>query len=390
MLRVQMLYQSRGRSGLATRRSSDYSAPVPVNETRAVQLYGTSTRLTIREQRTFEHAERKIARGLKSFLEVGLALKEIRDKRLYRADYDTFEEYCIRRWELSRPRAYALCAASEVVVDLSPIGDIRMLPENEAQARPLTRLKAAAQRKRAWLLALKTARLQRRPVTASDVEEAVRRLDGNGHIEPAWADGEPVFNCIQGDNADLIAMVAHLYLRKGDRIADITFGRGVFWQNINISDYVFYKSDKITCPGSPHDFRRLPYPDGRFDVVVFDPPYAHYGEGMRFEPFYSNSCTTAKLCHREIMDLYRLGMVEAKRILKPGGTLWVKCADEVENSRQRRGHIEVFQVAQGLDLEDQDLFVLAQERAIPSLRKQQHARKNCSVLWIFRKRPGRK
>jgi hypothetical protein len=99
---------------------------------------------------------------------------------------------------------------------------------------------------------------------------------------------------------------------------------------------------------------------------VFDPPYAYYGEGMRVEPFYNNSITTAKLCHREIMDFYRLGMGEAKRVLKPGGTLWVKCADEVEASHQRRGHVEVLQIAQELSLEDEDLFILMQETSRPS------------------------
>jgi hypothetical protein len=49
---------------------------MPVNETRAVQIIETKTRLTIREQRAFEQAERKIARGLKSFLEVGMASRK--------------------------------------------------------------------------------------------------------------------------------------------------------------------------------------------------------------------------------------------------------------------------------------------------------------------------
>ncbi len=160
------------------------------NQTRAVQLYGASS-LTTREQREFARAEQTIARGLKSFLEVGLALKEIKDGRLYRSEYDTFEEYCVRRWEMSRPRAYALCAASEVVADLSPIGDIRLLPENEAQTRPLTRLKTSEHRQRAWEMAVEIATAEKRPVTAGDVEEAVRRLDGNGHIEPAWAAPSP-------------------------------------------------------------------------------------------------------------------------------------------------------------------------------------------------------
>jgi hypothetical protein len=359
---------------------------VATNDNRSVQIYQTLPSLTTREQREFARAERTIAKGLKSFLEVGMALKEIRDKRLYRQQYDTFEEYCMLRWELSRPRAYQLCAASEVVAHLSTSVDTRLLPESEAQTRPLTRLKDPAQWRRAWGSAIRTAAAENRTVTARDTEEAVRRLDGSGRIDSAGANGEPVFNCIQGTNADLIATVARLYLKKGDRVADITFGRGVFWQKLNLADYLFHKSDKITCPGSAHDFRRLPYTGGRFDVVVFDPPYAHGGYTMKSGPCYQLASRAGGLPHREIMDLYRLGMAEAKRILKPGGTLWVKCADEVEASLQRRSHMEVYQIAQGLGLIDRDLFVLMQDTLpVTNGRRQQHARKNCSFLWVFRK-----
>jgi hypothetical protein len=115
---------------------------MPTNESNAaVVLANTHAALSLVEQRVFDRAERTIARGLRSFLDVGMALKEIRDRRLYRQQYSTFEEYCARRWDFSRPRAYELCAASEVIADLSAIADIRLLPENEAQARPLTRLK---------------------------------------------------------------------------------------------------------------------------------------------------------------------------------------------------------------------------------------------------------
>ena len=357
---------------------------MPAHDNGSIQLYQAS--LTTREQREFVRAERTIAKGLKSFLEVGMALKEIRDQRLYRQQYDTFEEYVAKRWEMSRPRAYELCAASEVMADLSGIPDIRVLPENEAQANPLARLKATEQRQRAWEMAVAMAAAERRPVTARDAEEAVTKLNGKFHVDPTWADGEPVFNCIQGTNADLIATVARLYLRKGDRLADITFGRGVFWRNLNLSDYRFHKSDKITCPSSPHDFRQLPYKARFFDVVVFDPPYAHAGASMRVEPCYHIASTAGGLSHRDIMEGYRLGMGEATRILKPGGTLWVKCADEIERAVQRRGHIEVFQIAQGLGLIDKDLFVLMQEtQPVTNGRRQQHARKNCSFLWVFRK-----
>jgi hypothetical protein len=358
---------------------------MPANDSNSVVLASTHAALSSAEQRVFDRAERTIARGLKSFVEVGMALKEIRDRRLYRQLYSTFEEYCARRWDFSRPRAYELCAASEVIADLSANADIKLLPENEAQARPLTRLKDPAARRRAWHTAVTLAAAQERPVTARDTEEAVRRLNGNGRVVSA-GDGEPVFSCILGDNADLIAAVARLYLPKGCRVADITYGRGVFWQKVNLADYRLSKSDKITCPSSPHDFRQLPYQAGFFDVVVFDPPYAHAGDSMKVEPCYQTASTASGLSHQDIMAGYERGMTEAARVLKPGGTLWVKCADEIEHGVQQRSHMEVFQFAQRLGLIDQDLFLLMQEgRPVTNTTKQKHARKNCSFLWVFRK-----
>jgi hypothetical protein len=95
------------------------------------------------------------------------------------------------RWSFSRPRAYELCAASEVMADLSGIPDIRVLSENEAQANPLTRLKTATHRKQAWRMALKRALQNGRPVTARDAEEAVNLLSET--IEPTPVNGVPIF-----------------------------------------------------------------------------------------------------------------------------------------------------------------------------------------------------
>ena len=154
---------------------------MPAPDNGSIQIFRAS--LTTREQRELGRAERTIARGLKSFLAVGMALKEIRDKRLYRQHFDTFEEYVAKRWELSRTRAYELCAASEVVADLSAIADIRFLPENEAQARPLSRLKLPDQRERAWNVALERAAEAGRAVTARDAEDAVKHLSKSASTE---------------------------------------------------------------------------------------------------------------------------------------------------------------------------------------------------------------
>src|ERR1035437_3525591 len=164
---------------------------MPENELRVIDIpIGLRPVLTAHEKRDLEKAERKIVTVLKSFLEVGLALKEIRDKRLYRQQYDTFEEYCIRRWDFSRIRAYQICAASEVVADLSTVVNIP-LPGNEAQARPMACLKMAKHRRRAWRMALKMAAAEGRPVTARDAEEAVNLLSET--IEPTPVNGLPIF-----------------------------------------------------------------------------------------------------------------------------------------------------------------------------------------------------
>ena len=88
----------------------------------------------------FEELEQIIGRGLGTFVEVGRALLEIQQRRLYReVGHRTFAEYVAERWDLSKAHAYRHIEASKVVDILSPIGDIP-LPTSEAQARELAPL----------------------------------------------------------------------------------------------------------------------------------------------------------------------------------------------------------------------------------------------------------
>ena len=100
--------------------------------------------LTTTEASQLQAQEKIIERGLKTFSEVGNALAAIRDARLYRADFGTFEEYCQTRWNMGKAYAFRLIVSAEVSGNLSPIGDI--LPATESQARPLARLAPEAQR----------------------------------------------------------------------------------------------------------------------------------------------------------------------------------------------------------------------------------------------------
>lgn len=88
--------------------------------------------------------EDTIERGLGTFVEVGNALLEIRDSRLYREAHSTFEDYCRERWGMQRAHAYRMIDAAVVVGNLSPIGDIH--PASESVVRPLASLPADVQR----------------------------------------------------------------------------------------------------------------------------------------------------------------------------------------------------------------------------------------------------
>jgi hypothetical protein len=81
--------------------------------------------------------EQVIERGLETFVEVGEALRRIRDERLYRESHKTFEAYCRERWGMSRQRAHQQIEAASIAGTLSTIVDI----PNEAVARELAPLK---------------------------------------------------------------------------------------------------------------------------------------------------------------------------------------------------------------------------------------------------------
>ncbi len=98
------------------------------------------------QKKRLTQLENLIASKQNYFFEIGKALEEIRDTRLYKLTcFETFEAYTRNRWDMSKSKAYRLIDAYQVVKNLSPIGDI--LPANESQARPLTQFDPIEQRK---------------------------------------------------------------------------------------------------------------------------------------------------------------------------------------------------------------------------------------------------
>jgi len=126
--------------------------------------------LNIEESHELERCEVVIKQGLKTFIEVGEALFIIRDKRLYRREFNTFEDYCQEKWSLGKRYVNQLIQASEVISNLGAMAPI--LPESERQTRPLTSLEPEIQ-KEVWKEVVKQSEETRQPITAVKVQSVV-------------------------------------------------------------------------------------------------------------------------------------------------------------------------------------------------------------------------
>lgn len=121
---------------------------------------------TLSEANRLAELETIIERGKETFVEVGTALLEIRDSRLYKEKFKTFENYCQERWGMSRIHAHRMIEAAAVANNLLPIGN---KPENEAQARELAALPPEQQRQVASTTDFKRA-------TAKQVRKKVQAI----------------------------------------------------------------------------------------------------------------------------------------------------------------------------------------------------------------------
>lgn len=89
------------------------------------------------EKQSLARCEAIIARGVQTFVEVGEALTEIRDGKLYRMQYQTFDAYCKERWGIGSSRARQLIGASAVARQVETVTNVTL--PNEGQARAIAK-----------------------------------------------------------------------------------------------------------------------------------------------------------------------------------------------------------------------------------------------------------
>lgn len=205
-----------------------------------------------------------------------------------------------------------------------------------------------------------------------------------------------ILSAAVGGNENLFPQILALHVPPGSVVADVTWGKGVFWKQVPDGRYVVHPSDLQTGT----DCRKLPYLDDSHDGLVLDPPYmeglyrrskhhmAGAGNFAAFRNHYSNGQATEEggpKYHAAVTDLYFRAGREAYRVLRPRGILIVKCQDEVSANQQHLTHVEIINDYEKLGFYTKDLFVVVRSNrpGMSRLLKQEHARKNHSYFIVF-------
>ncbi|HHP7231135.1 MAG TPA: hypothetical protein ACFCUY_09780 [Xenococcaceae cyanobacterium] len=154
--------------------------------------------LTTEEEGDRLHLERKVERA---FYEAGMALMELRDRRLYRSTHATFEDYCRDRFDYTRRRPYQMIEAALIYDNLIDkcAKILHILPTKEGQIQPLSQLELQEQPE-AWISAVEEAGGKVPP--GRIVKEVVQRIKDKERPPITLRVGEVCF-LIAKDNPEL-------------------------------------------------------------------------------------------------------------------------------------------------------------------------------------------
>lgn len=207
-----------------------------------------------------------------------------------------------------------------------------------------------------------------------------------------------IFSASVGGNEDVFPQILRLHVPLGSTVADVTYGKGIFWKKVPEGDYRLLATDIETGV----DCRSLPYKSSSLDCVVLDPPYAEgfyrrsldhlagSGSHNAFRETYARTVVTAKgpKYHEAVLDLYFKAGEEAHRVLRKKGVLIVKCQDQVSANKQRLHHVDLINYYESLGFYPKDLFVVVRPNkpCVSRIKTQVHARKNHSYFLVFVKK----
>lgn len=173
------------------------------------------------------------------------------------------------------------------------------------------------------------------------------------------------------------------YISKYDYVYDCTYGLGTFWSVWKPAGFLFHRTDidPTKSPDDPNgvDFRKMPYDDKTFDVIVYDPPYAFRGaSALESDERYGVHINER---WQDRWETIYAGLEECCRVAKR--RVLMKCQASVVSAKVRWQDIEAVNVAERCGFGLRDRFEFMSYRKQPNGTSQKHARRNASTLLVL-------
>jgi hypothetical protein len=191
-----------------------------------------------------------------------------------------------------------------------------------------------------------------------------------------------LYSVSTGTNAQTVAGILRVLFPDARTVLDMTYGSGRFWSPKHPVTATVAGLD--LDPGRARDvvgdFRALDFPDGTFDVCIFDPPYQwDMGKG---KPSVMGSRFGTYHSEEEARATIQEGVREAWRVARLG--IIVKVQDHVHSSRV------VWMsdwVKAALPVEPYDQTHLVRQHKItdPKWTRQLSVWRNHATFWVWRK-----
>jgi SAM-dependent methyltransferase len=194
----------------------------------------------------------------------------------------------------------------------------------------------------------------------------------------------------EGDDASLLERMLDFYPRKPPKlILDATINSGRFWEESS-RPVIGLDIDPRHRPDVVADNTRMPFADGAFDVIVYDPPHIpNQGKDKRkdFRTRFGLGGRSPSKNGYNFTHLYPPFVAEAYRVLKPEGVLFCKIADYIHNHRFQWAHLELVKAAAAVGFLACDCIVKVRKGPIvdPKWKEAHHARRHHCYWLVFRK-----
>lgn len=285
--------------------------------------------------------EKAIEQGLGG---VAYSLRRIRDDRLYRETFPTFEDYCQERWGFTRQHVNNVIAFTEVRDQMETI--VSTLPERESQIRPLKALPEPEQRAEAWNEAVDQAGGEQ--PTAKQVQEAVAKRQPPKRDHPAPF-SDPILDQVAEHLRETgqTGTVLDPFAGTG-RVHELRDKAGVNTIGIELEpEWAARHPD--TLEGNALELTNTVEP-GTVDAIATSPTY-----GNRMADHHDAKDDSVRLTYKHTLgrdlhednsgqlqwgDEYRhfheIAWAESVAALKPGGTLTLNIKNHMRAGEQQR------------------------------------------------------